>query len=233
MDRLRNNDMLGANKIPFAQEVLGKLLDFGNLVHDLLLIDDKGTADTADDAGRLLAKVTGIDPNNFVAAFGTAQELGARLNALGILTLQGGKFGKYDGTTQQLTYQIGLEQIFLNQDIPVDFNLGLPPLASISSQSKIRLGATGHLDAMLGVQMGNSAAAITNATALSSLNGADKTIKTGLALTGAEDASTVFGRLSGDASFTVTIAKTDNSIVTANVLVPKSATATNNSVDDH
>src|SRR5207253_10537759 len=70
------------------------LLDFGNLVHDLLLIDDKGTADTADDAGRLLAKVTGIDPNNFVAAFGTAQELGARLNALGILTLQGGKLDR-------------------------------------------------------------------------------------------------------------------------------------------
>src|SRR5262249_27980531 len=77
LQQFKSTDMLGGFNIPFAKAVLGNLLAFEDLIHDTLLTDDKDNGDSGDDLGKLLAKVTAIDPNAFIAAFGTAQELGA------------------------------------------------------------------------------------------------------------------------------------------------------------
>ena len=236
LKQLRNTDLLGKFGIPFSQTVLGNLLAFEDLIHDTLITNDLDTDDTDDDIGKLLAK--GLDPDQedaFVATFGTAQELGARLKALGVLTLtdanndgqnemdENRDFAVYDKTNRLLTYQVGLSHLFASANLGADFTeelLGsLDPIAGITTQSGIHLQATGRVDAILGMEMGPGT--ISTSTLLADLNGGiGAGIGKGIAFTGALDARVIAGRLSAPASFDVSVV-TGSGTTNARVTVPK------------
>src|SRR5262249_22714844 len=134
LTKLRDTDFLGKYSIPFAQEVLGKILAFDDMIHDTLLTDDKDSDDIAD-VGKLLGKIDAIDPNAFVTTFSTAQELGARLDKLfmpSILTKPTSNndgqndptvdFAAYDASSKQLTYRISLSHLFESDNVSADFS---------------------------------------------------------------------------------------------------------------
>lgn len=243
LQKFRQTDMLGKFNIPFAQAVLGKLLAFDDMISDSLINDDNDTTDkTDDDTGKLMAMVSGFDAKDpshkdFVAAFGTAQELGARLWALAdpriLVTTPSGDYGSAQEVDAKgnrlLTYHLSLANVFAADNVAVNIlpNIDLSPLGNISSQSKIHLEATGHFDAVLGIQLGPGK--IDDSTLLSSINGGiGAGIQTGIAFTGGEDARLIQGRLSADAHFDVIL----NGLGPVRVTVTQASTAANTAWSD-
>ena len=220
LTKMRNTDMLGKFSIPFAQAVLGNLLAFDDMIHDTLLVED-GDSDEIADIGKLLAKITAIDPDAFVTTFGTAQELGARLDKLFHTSIlvkptvntdgdaAGSDFAAYNKDTRELTYQLSLTHVLEADNVAADYtaNVDMDPdvISDIATESKVHLQATGHFDAILGMELGPGRITETAPT-LAELNGnlgAD--IEEGIAFTGAFDVLPVFGRLSDDAHFSIAI----------------------------
>jgi Ca2+-binding RTX toxin-like protein len=252
LDRLPGTYMLGNFSIPFAKAVLGDILDFGDLVEDTLLINDGDDGiQPADRLGAGLLKFVD-DPNSLTIAFGTAQELTARLKDINVLKEIGGKdtgiWADYDEdpaseTYRQLFYHLTLEHTLLPDTagntaiVPVDFSLNLEPLNNIYSGSKVALGAYGFFEAIVGIAMGDARTIDLSAKLEDLRTASGKTvldsINQGLALTGAEDVSVIFGRLTADQSFGVSITvvgMTDP--IAKTVTVTKAVTDLNTTLQD-
>jgi len=203
LDRLPETALLNSTDIVFAQAVLGNILDFGDLASDELLIDDKddGLEVGTNDEGKLLDYDT---EDNLRVKFITAQDLAYLLSdassQLDLLT--GEKPVRYDPETNKLTYDLGLAHDFIPVEVPVDFLYDLDPLSDIYSESMVTIEATGYFDASLGLEMGQDVAVIDEDTTLSSINVVNRDT---IALTGAEDVRKIYGRLTDDATFTLTI----------------------------
>ncbi len=206
MERLATNVALGGYDIPLLQSVLGEVLDFADLVHDKFLSDDLDSDSTSDDVGKLLQVVNDLDLENPSVIFFTAQELGAALNKVGILELTGsGDFATYDATNKDILYHVNAVHDIADVELPVDFTLDLSPLGSIYSDSSLFLTAEGTFEAILGLRMGE-AGAIDDGTLLSTLNndtGVD--IAVGPAVTAALAVEPVYGRLIGNAQFSLAV----------------------------
>ncbi|MCX7893546.1 MAG: PA14 domain-containing protein, partial [Burkholderiales bacterium] len=182
-----------ATDIPFVGPALDDVLKFADQFHDALLYDDNDTDTTADDTPKLL------DANN-APTFTTVQELVAKLVAI----LGPGVPVAYNQATDELTFDLDLSGTLGQIDVPVNFSLvDLAPLLELSSTSAIRLTASGGLSLRIGVYLGDAGAvALSDSSALSGLkNGI--TFSDRLSIVPPADVRVVYGRLSGDAEFTL------------------------------
>ncbi|MFN0038401.1 MAG: LEPR-XLL domain-containing protein, partial [Burkholderiales bacterium] len=139
--------------------------------------------------------------------FDTVQELAQRL-----VQILGSDLVQYDALTDELTINLNLGNVssvdnFGFIDIPINFDLfeglNLGSVAQLSSDSVIRLSAGGGLSLTIGLYLGNEGGiTLTESTALS-------TLKDGIAFSdlltvaGTNDVSTLFGQLTGDATFRI------------------------------
>ncbi|WP_419904392.1 LEPR-XLL domain-containing protein [Kiloniella sp.] len=214
LNRIPNTEMLAGYDIPFAEATLGDLLDFAKLIQDELLIDDGGNGleeldDVArDDLDRLIGKISSLDENILSVTFTTAQELAARLSSLSIpnVSLAGG-VANYNVALQELTYDITVTASGeIIDDAPIDFDLDLDPVTDVTVIADVVLDPTLTFEATMGFDLATSAM-IEVTTLLEDLNNGDGVpISTGLALTSAEALTPIFGRLSEDATFDITLA---------------------------
>ncbi|HXT29054.1 MAG TPA: LEPR-XLL domain-containing protein [Vicinamibacterales bacterium] len=204
--RLSNSVALSGYDIPLVDSVLGKVLNFADLIHDKFLTDDKDTDDKGDDTGKLLQKITALDKDGDSIIFFTAQEFGEALHKLGILQTTGsGDYAAYETSGKNIVYHIDATHQIANLDLPVDFQLDLAPLGGIYSESNVSIVADAGFEAIFGIRMGN-AGAIANDTLLTSLNnGSGVDIPDRPAITAALAVEPVFGRLIGNAHFSVSL----------------------------
>ena len=141
---------------------------------------------------------------------------------------------QYDSATDELTLDLALGDPASTTnlgsiDLPVNFDLlDLAPIASLTSDSTIRLSAGGGLTLTLGVYLGDEGAiALSDSTDLS-------TLKNGIIFSDLQniaapnDVRTVYGQLSADAAFDVSVNGADAVTVT----VAKTDTDANTTVDD-
>ena len=169
-----------------------------------------------------------LDANNR-PTFITVQDL-----ALQLVHIVGLDIVDYDPVAQELTLDLSLGDPASTDnlgsvDLPVNFDLlDLAPIASLSSDSTIRLSAGGGLTLTLGVYLGDEGAiALSDSTDLSTLkNGI--TFSDLQSIAAPNDVRTVYGQLSADASFDVSV----NGAGAVGVTVAKADTDANLTVDD-
>jgi Ca2+-binding RTX toxin-like protein len=123
----------------------------------------------------------------------------------------------YDAVTDALTFNIGqaLNYTLASIDVPIDFDFDLSPLLNITSDTMLKLDATIGFDPnmKLGAYLGSTVPGVTGtlsgATLLSDLG---ITVKEEPALTGDSDVRTVYGQVSGDATFKLTVDGTEYTV---------------------
>src|SRR5690606_11465362 len=123
-----------------------------------------------------------------------------------------------------------LAEVFGQVDLPVDFSLGnLPDFLTLETGGVVRLMADGNLNLTLGVYLGDAPAStqLTGNELLSDLNGGVR-ISTDLRITAPEVVRTVYGQLSGDATFNLLLGDAAAVAVT----VTRAAASDNISVAD-
>ena len=234
LERLPNTELLANYQVPFAQAVLGNVLDFADVLEDALIIDDGDDglqpnpgADDIADTNKLIGWLVDGDNANLVITFDTAQELASRLDTL----VAGDINPVFDTATSELTYDVRLAHDFEEVPVPADFSINLDPLANLYTESTLYVGVAGELNATLGFILGDAVAAIDAGTSLAEgpdgLNGGKGVpLSDLLAITGIKDVATYIGRLSADAVFDVSVA-TAGAAVLARVTVPKVDTDSN------
>ena len=210
-------------ELPLVGPALDEVLKFADLFADSLLYDDLDDTDAATGVNKLL------DANN-QATFSTVQELAARL----VTILGAGEVVHYNAAEQTLTIDLALGNInstsnFGALDLPLNFDvLDLAPLAEINTSGSIHLSAGGGLTLTVGIYMGNEGAVeLTDASLLSSLKGGIEFSNT-LVVSAANEARTVYGRLSADAAFKLA----RNGAAPVDILLPLAATQGNATIAD-
>ena len=164
------------------------------------------------------------DANN-APTFFTVQEFALKVaDILGLADVV-----EYDPADDTLTFNLDLSGAFGELELPVDFNFDLAPLLELESDSKILLSASGGLTLTLGVYLGDapSSTLIDTATPLADINDGVE-IDTAQTITATQDVSTIYGRLSGDATFKLSV----DGGPAARVVVAAAATSTNSTVAD-
>jgi Ca2+-binding RTX toxin-like protein len=229
-ERLSGTNLLQGFDVPFADSVLGDILNFKDLITDSFLIDDldNGVKSGTDDVQKLLTWVG----DKLLPRFGTAQQLEARLNELlAPLDVDGRVIVDGEGR-QNLTYNLSIADVTLDVVpntpgdqplvVPLDFELNLDPVANFETSGKLVISATGDVGFTLGVILGNAVDALENSTPLLELNsGAGVKLNTNLALTTLGAVTPLVGRLSNDASFTVSLLE-GGAAANYEVTIPKS-----------
>ena len=202
LDRLPNAEILGGFDIPFAETTVGDLFDFADLIQDYVLRDDWDDDDPDTNTDRLVGIISDLDEDILSVTFATAQELATRLSDLGLLP---GGVANYKMSRRELTYDIKVDAFGPDLTAPIDFELDLEPLTDVSVVADVNLYSYLTFEATLGIDL-SSSKKIDLTTTLDELNNNDGVpIKTGLALTGAEDASIIYGQISDDATFSISI----------------------------
>ena len=217
LDDFGRSDTFATFDLPFVGPVLDKLIGFADVFRDTLLIDDMDDDDPSNDVPKL------VDEND-APTFETAGEFATR-----IAQILGGSqdIVAYDPVEDTLTFTLDLSGAFGDLVLPVDFNLDLGPLLDLDSDSTIQLSASGGLVLTLGVFLGDApASSMLEDTSLLSQIGDGVDIDTDLAITTIQDVTTVYGQLSGDAIFSVSVNGSDP------VGVIVSADDSNTTVDD-
>ena len=224
-----DSELFSAIDIPFSAGDLSDVLDFADLIADTLLYDDgdDGIGGAVGDTDKLLELVDGA----LVPVFTNAQELAHELGASGLNLLENSIDGTplhYDSGTDVLTYDINISHDLIDIEVPIDFNFDLAPLLNISSFSKVVLDATAGLKITLGLDLSDTGGGtLLESTTLASL-GIDMTaVESELALTTTNNPRIVYGRLTNDATFDITVGTN-----TYRVTVDTDDTDTNLTVDD-
>jgi|GEM_PF-6918000 len=165
-----------------------------------------------------------VDANN-AATFATVDQMAIRIAQ--ILNLPNALH--YNPTDQTLTFTLNLTPTFGQIDLPLNFNLNLSPLLQLTSNSSLRLTADGSLNLTVGVYLGNapSSSMLDPTKPLSAINGG-VTSKTDKVITGTSDVRTVYGQLSADASFALSV----NGGAAKTVTITKSSTLSNTTAAD-
>ncbi|MBD2360610.1 DUF4347 domain-containing protein [Anabaena minutissima FACHB-250] len=226
-DRLSASSLLQSFDIPFADTTLGDLLNFKDLIADTFLIDDgddgvkaPNASDTdIDDVERLL-KWIDTDSSDVInyqlrTLFGNAQQLETRLNTLlSPLDVDARVFTDDQGR-QNLTYKLAIADVTLDVNpnvqgnqplsVPLDFELNLDPIANFETSGKLNITASGEIGFTLGILLGDAVPILDSGTEVETLNSdAGVKLNTNLALTTLGNVEPLVGRLSTDASFTLT-----------------------------
>ncbi len=226
LDDIGGSEMFSSFEIPFLDADLSDVLDFADMVMDALIYDDHDDDNDATGTPKLL------DADNN-PTFTNAQSFAQRLADILPLDLSGIAATYIPGTYDLLKYHIELSNTFASIDFPVDFNLDLSPLLDINSNLELTLNASGGLTLDIGLYLGDvpatlSLGSIDNTTLLSNLyEGEGIDIKTEPAVTAENSARAIYGRLTGDANFIITIGST-----TYEVTVDAAATSSNTTVGD-
>ncbi|HEX7094535.1 MAG TPA: hypothetical protein VF183_01540, partial [Acidimicrobiales bacterium] len=169
-----------------------------------------------------------LDASNRPTFF-TVQDMARQL-----VHILGSDIVEYDTATDELTLNLALgDPASTNNlgsvDLPVNFDLlDLAPIASLSSDSTIRLSAGGGLTLTLGVYLGDEGAiALSDSTDLSTLkNGI--TFSDLQSVAAPNDVRTVYGQLSSDAVLDISV----NGAAAVTVTLDKADTDANTTVDD-
>ena len=233
LDGLRDSELLNSIDIPFVQGAIGGVLDFADMLSDALLFDDYDDDDPETGTPKLL------NADNS-PTFKTAQDLALRLTEILNVPLQdpnpndnirqGINLG-YDPDEDILSLDLDLSAAVPDLELPIDFSMNLAPLLEINSDATVLLSAEAGLTLTIGMYLGDEAPGsilINEETLLGDLHGGDGVaVKTEPAIT----LSPLYGRLSNDAMFNLTI--TD--IPTAEpvlVLVTRKSTTDNFTIED-
>ena len=199
-------------------------------------------ADTTDNTALGDDTIKLVGANN-AATFESAQGLAARL-----VQILGSSLVQYvaddpntaDVDESAITVALGtlLPKTTLTTDLPIDFNLDLGSVIGVESNSIVRISAEAGFDqnfiigAYLGDTVPGAVSSLQGGTLLSSLNDGDGVdISTSPAITAPDGVIKTYGRLSGDASFSLTT-KVANVETTAGFTVKASDTATNTTTAD-
>jgi Ca2+-binding RTX toxin-like protein len=160
------------------------------------------------------------------ATFSTVDELALKLaDVLGVSDIL-----DYDANTGILSFTLDLQEVIGQVDLPVDFSLpNLPDFLTLQTGGVIRLTADGALTLTAGVYLGDAPASsqLTTGKPLADLNGGID-IGTQLRVLGDDKVRTVYGQLSGDASFSVTL----DANPAVDVTVLKADTTDNETIGD-
>ena len=134
--------------------------------------------------------------------FNTAQQMALKLGEI----LGAGDILEYDPVDDTLTFTLDISGVFGQLDLPVDFNLDLEPLLEIQSDSFISLSADGGLTLTVGAFLGDapSSTKLSGTNLLSSIADGIE-IKEQVAITAPNDVSTLYGTISGDATFNLSV----------------------------
>jgi Ca2+-binding RTX toxin-like protein len=224
LEQILQDPILNNVDVPLAQATLGDFLNFGDVIQDELIFDD-GT-----DTGKLVVRdaESGISGTAFFGLryssttkrdFDTAQALAFKLGSpffrdnLGVL--RNIDAVNYDPATKELTYDISLEHVLADVPVEVDFRYDLAPLEDFFSKSIVSLEATGKFNATIGFKLGQlGISELSSTTPLTVLREDESpasenvlaiNLDDGLAITGASDISSVVGRLTHDAAFSVAV----------------------------
>ncbi len=212
--------------VPMVGDVLRGVMEASDLLRDTLLIDDLDNDNPADDVPKLL---DAANQPSFVTAttrpWATVQELAQKLTEL----LGPGSPVTYDAASQSLLVNLSLAQTFGSIDVPLDFNLDFAPLGDLTSEGSLHLSADGELGITLGIYLGNEGGVeLDTGTLLSSLKDGAITFNKDLVIAAPNEVSTVYGRLTDDAAFSL---KVDGGAF-VEVTVDKDNTSTNVTVAD-
>jgi len=193
LDDFRRSDTFAAFDIPFVGPALDDILGFADEFRDTLLFDDMDDDDPMNDVPKL------VDEND-APTFETVGEFATKLaEILGIPV-------EYDATDDTLTYTVDLSGTFGELDLPADFNLDLGPLLNLESDSMISLSASGGLTLTIGIFLGDApSSTMLDGTKLLSEIGDGVDIETDLAISTIMDVATVYGQMSGDATFGLSV----------------------------
>ena len=229
LDDFRHSDTFSAADIPLVGNVVDQILQLSDVVHDTLLIDDHDNDNAADDTPKLL------NADN-TPTFTTAQEFAIKVATIFGLPINGpdgtadtgDEVVHYNSTDQTITFTLDLSQDFGTVDLPINFDFDLGPLLDVGSNSSVHLHADGGLSLTFGLYLGSEGGVtLANDTPLSSLKDGI-VISNDLTIAGQNDVRTVFGQLSADAKFSLSV----NGGPITDVIVHKSDTDANQTVDD-
>jgi Ca2+-binding RTX toxin-like protein len=157
--------------------------------------------------------------------FQTVDEL--KLKLIDILGTPNLAYNQADDT---LTFQLKLNELFGQLDLPLGFSLDeLPEFLELKTGGLLRLSADGELNLKLGVFLGDAEAStkLDGSESVTQVNGGIGILKTER-ITGANQVRTVYGQLSGDAKFSISV----NGGQAVNVTVTKLATLNNTTAQD-
>ncbi len=202
-----SSDLFSVIDVPFSEGDLADVLDFTDMIADALLFDDgdDGIGGAVADVEKLLE----LDEGSLVPSFTNAQELAAKLPALSTVSLNAGIDGTplhYDSVSKTLTYDLSIQHNLIDILLPIDFNFDLAPLLDVSSSSQVVLDATGKLNVTLGLDVSSATGGtLSGTTTLSSLDIDMSAVEMAPALTALYAPNIIYGRLTNDATFTMTI----------------------------
>ena len=258
LERLSATELLQVFDIPFAQDTLGNVLDFKKMIVDALFLDDyfnrskptngfAGLDESAASAKLLQWFPTSGALDDWVLRprFSTAQNLETILQQImpGVTIDASVRQYAVDGQDRQdLLYNLSFGGgLTPNGDpviVPLDFDLDLAPLGDFVTSGALALNADGSMGFTLGIKLGNAAAALNidgngAATDLKDDLNSGNGVRTNnnIALTSLGEITPIVGRLSNNASFTLTLygAGDPETVV---VTVSKAATADNRVLQD-
>ncbi len=185
-------------KLPFAGTAVSGVIDFVTAFASKLIDgDDRGTPDDpSDDIKRLL-------DGNGMLTFASAQTLLTRLNLLSGITAT----GSYDADTKELLYTIAFNGFQLTLfDLPINFRLDLGSLANIQSTTRVVLDSRLGMKIAFGFNLDPTASGAMGWDTLVSALKVPPAVNTRPVVTAAESVPAPYGRLSGDATFKLTVA---------------------------
>ncbi|TCK07577.1 LEPR-XLL domain-containing protein [Marinobacterium mangrovicola] len=213
----------GVFKVSYKRNGVGSFIETDVEITADMLSDNTGLGD---DTAKLL------DANNS-ATYRTAQEFAQLLRIFGIdQTANYSSGANYDESTERLSYEINLASADLFAfELPTDFELDLAPLLDIESDTRLVVTADGGLDMILGFDLSDAG------LAGGSINGENLSdfgveVKTDPAITAEASPSTLVGRLTSDAHFTLTVTETDNNVETYDFTIAAADTEDNVTIED-
>ena len=220
------NSTAFAVDVPLVGDVLSGILEASDWVRDNLLIDDLDDTDPGNDVPKLL---TADNQPTFVTGttrpWATVQELAQKLTEI----LGPGSPVTYDAATDSLLVVLTLEQNFGQLDVPLNFNLDFAPLGNLESEGSLELSANGELTITLGIYLGNEGGQeLTTSTPLASLKDGAITFNKNLVVVPPTDVKTVYGQLTDDAVFSLSV----DGGAPVEVTVTKGLTTTNTTATD-
>ena len=211
------------------------------LTDGMALVYEKGTGNTAIDGltDQKTYYVIKVDEYAFKLANSYSDALAGRqinITGLGSGTTHQLNWDviNYKPETSELDFRLGsLLKYTFEHELPLDFDLDLSPLLELSTETTVKLSAILGFDPAftLGVYLGDQVPGaqgdlpVDGNVLLSNLNGGEGVdIKTQSAVIAPSEVITRYGELSGDATFTLQITKTDGTYDEATVTVDRSAT---------
>ncbi len=207
-DFLDFNNLTAQGVLAALEQLCAWLDQFGDTAlfgTEIPFTDGRTIGDVLDLKQAFVARLTGpVQSQSGQPSYANAQELAEQL-ALSLGVDPSVVAANYDPATDELTFHLILSHDFAPVVVPIDLGLDLSPLAVLTSDSEVSLGATAGLELTIGIDL-SPRVAVLSASADAPAN----------------------GRLTSDAHVTLHV----NEAAPVNVTLTSAATSTNTSLDD-